>query len=169
MTGVQTCALPISEVEPEEDVNEQDFEFGFDIHNKKEHKLAKITPSVKIVQDSNNKNKFPVIEEHLEEGGQLDKYLLSRGINPGSLSTQTKISHSKSSEFTNWKNRQVQEDTKSLIHKIKSNYHKKKTDKAFDKGDEDSFAKHSDLSTYHHIKSGGKPPEQVDEIGRAHV
>ncbi len=57
-----------TEVEPEEDVNEQDFEFGFDIHNKKEHKLAKITPSVKIVQDSNNKNKIPNIEEHMEEG-----------------------------------------------------------------------------------------------------
>ena len=60
----------------------------------------------------------------------------------------------------------IDEDVKSIIHKIKSDYHKKKIDKAFDKGDEGAFAKHSDLSTYHHIKSGGKPPQQVDDVNK---
>ena len=58
--------------------------------------------------------KSNISEENLEEGGQLDKYLMSRGINPKSLSLQTKISHSKSSEFTNWKNRQVQEEIEQI-------------------------------------------------------
>jgi len=58
--------------------------------------------------------KSNISEESLEEGGQLDKYLLSRGINPKTLSLQTKISHSKSSEFTNWRNRQVQEDVEQI-------------------------------------------------------
>ena len=58
--------------------------------------------------------KSNISEESLEEGGQLDKYLLSRGINPKVLSTQTKISHSKSSEFANWRNRQVQEDIEQI-------------------------------------------------------
>jgi len=63
--------------------------------------------------------KSNISEESLEEGGQLDKYLMSRGINPKSLSLQTKISHSKSSEFTNWRNRQVQEDVDQVDEKIK--------------------------------------------------
>jgi hypothetical protein len=58
--------------------------------------------------------KANISEETLEEGGQLDKYLLSKGINPKVLSLQTKISHSKSSEFTNWKNRQVSEDIETI-------------------------------------------------------
>lgn len=58
--------------------------------------------------------KSNISEESLEEGGQLDKYLMSRGINPKSLSLQTKISHSKSSEFTNWRNRQVREDIEQI-------------------------------------------------------
>lgn len=58
--------------------------------------------------------KSNVSEETLDEGGQLDKFLLSKGINPKVLSTQTKISHSKSSEFANWRNRQVQEDVEQI-------------------------------------------------------
>ena len=58
--------------------------------------------------------KSNVSEETLDEGGQLDKFLLSKGINPKVLSTQTKISHSKSTEFANWRNRQVQEDIEQI-------------------------------------------------------
>ena len=59
------------------------------------------------------------VKSNISEGGQLDKYLMSKGINPKVLSLQTKISHSKSSEFTNWKNRQVQEDIEQVDEKIK--------------------------------------------------
>lgn len=58
--------------------------------------------------------KSGVNEEILDEGGQLDKFLMSKGINPKVLSLQTKISHSKSSEFTNWRNRQVKEDIEQI-------------------------------------------------------
>jgi len=58
--------------------------------------------------------KSNVNEESLDEGGQLDKFLMSKGINPKVLNTQTKISHSKSSEFINWKNRQVKEDIEQI-------------------------------------------------------
>jgi hypothetical protein len=41
--------------------------------------------------------------------GALDQYLMARGINPKFVSTQTKISHSKSSAFLKWKQDHVVE------------------------------------------------------------
>lgn len=38
-----------------------------------------------------------------ESGGSLEKYLLSRGINPKFVSKDTKISHAKSSAFQKWR------------------------------------------------------------------
>jgi hypothetical protein len=59
------------------------------------------------------------VKSNINEGGQLDKYLMSRGINPKTLSLQTKISHSKSNEFANWKSHQVREDLDQVDEKIK--------------------------------------------------
>jgi len=43
--------------------------------------------------------------------GALEQYLMSRGINPKFVSTQTKISHAKSSAFLKWKNDHMVEST----------------------------------------------------------
>ena len=42
-------------------------------------------------------------KSNIAEDGSLGKYLLSRGINPKFVSTDTKISHAKSSAFLKWK------------------------------------------------------------------
>jgi hypothetical protein len=48
----------------------------------------------------------------VKESASLNSYLQSRGINPSTVSKETKISHSKSNEFLSWqKNRQFEEVT----------------------------------------------------------
>jgi hypothetical protein len=49
--------------------------------------------------------------ETINEDGWLDKYLLSKGINPKFLSQATKISHAKSHEFMAWKQSHQNEST----------------------------------------------------------
>jgi hypothetical protein len=51
---------------------------------------------------------------NIAEDGSLGKYLLSRGINPKFVSTDTKISHAKSSAFLKWKQDHQFESVESL-------------------------------------------------------
>ena len=67
------------------------------------------------------------VKSNINESAALDKYLLSRGINPDTLSIQSKISHSKSMEFLRWK--QQHESVSYEIH----NEAKKKKMSALDK------------------------------------
>ena len=126
--------------------------------------------------------KSNISEENLEEGDQLDKYLMSRGINPKSLSLQTKISHSKSSEFTNWKNRQVQEEIEQIDEDdLLNQYLKTKglNPKTASKISKIAASKTGDFNKWKRNRvRGGKIPvaphvEQVSykqsQIGRAHV
>jgi len=46
---------------------------------------------------------------NITEGGMLDKYLLSRGLNPATLSKDVKIAHSKSNQFKQWAANQREE------------------------------------------------------------
>jgi hypothetical protein len=46
---------------------------------------------------------------NITESGLLDKYLLSRGLNPETLSKDTKIAHSKSNQFKQWVTTQREE------------------------------------------------------------
>jgi len=50
-----------------------------------------------------------LIKPNINEGA-LEQYLMSRGINPKFVSTQTKISHAKSSAFIKWKNDHMHEN-----------------------------------------------------------
>lgn len=51
---------------------------------------------------------------NIAEDSSLGKYLLSRGINPKFVSTQTKISHAKSSAFLKWKQDHQFEEVEAL-------------------------------------------------------
>jgi hypothetical protein len=50
-----------------------------------------------------------LIKPNINEGA-LEQYLMARGINPKFVSTQTKISHAKSSAFIKWKNDHMHEN-----------------------------------------------------------
>jgi len=52
------------------------------------------------------------IEEPLVEDAMLDKFLLSRGINPNHVPTNIKVSYSKSGAFIKWKQDHIHEETK---------------------------------------------------------
>jgi hypothetical protein len=56
----------------------------------------------KEIGDFNKKVAQKEEVEVLGESGLLDKYLLSKGINPKFISKETKISHSKSNAFKTW-------------------------------------------------------------------
>lgn len=58
--------------------------------------------------------KSGISEDVLEESGKLNKFLLSKGIDPEHVNLQTKISHSKSSEFLNWKKHNVKEEIEQI-------------------------------------------------------
>ena len=60
------------------------------------------------------------VKSGINESADLEKYLLSRGINPNSLSVQSKISHSKSMEFLRWK-----QQHESVSHEIHNEAKKK--------------------------------------------
>ena len=47
----------------------------------------------------------------ISEDAALDKYLLSRGINPKFATKDQKVAHSKTSQFINWKNSRLNEMT----------------------------------------------------------
>lgn len=53
-----------------------------------------------------------------EGGGSLDTYLLSRGINPKFVSKNTKISHSKSTQFQKWKNNHKFEEVEHELEQL---------------------------------------------------
>ncbi len=55
-----------------EDVNDQDFEFGFGMEKSKEHKLNKISSSVSVVNNSANGNNRPAMEEPNYEEGEIN-------------------------------------------------------------------------------------------------
>ena len=55
-----------------EDVNDQDFEFGFGMEKSKEHKLNKISTSVSVVNNSANGNNRPAMEEPNYEEGEIN-------------------------------------------------------------------------------------------------
>jgi hypothetical protein len=47
----------------------------------------------------------------ISEDASLDKYLLSRGINPQFATKDQKVAHSKTNQFINWKRNRMLEDT----------------------------------------------------------
>jgi hypothetical protein len=47
----------------------------------------------------------------IQEDAALDRYLLSRGINPKYATKDQKVAHSKTTAFITWKNNRVVEDT----------------------------------------------------------
>jgi hypothetical protein len=65
-----------------------------------------------------NDRKFEEVEteETLVEDALLDKFLLSRGINPEHLPTNIKVSYSKSGAFIKWKQDHIHEETKTTTH-----------------------------------------------------
>jgi hypothetical protein len=65
-----------------------------------------------------NDRKFEEVEteEPLVEDAMLDKFLLSRGINPGHVPPNIKVSYAKSGAFIKWKENHMHEETKTTAH-----------------------------------------------------
>jgi hypothetical protein len=60
------------EYEEYEEIDEHDFEFGFGMEKKSEHKLNKISSSVSVVNNSSSANNRPNIEEPRYNEGELN-------------------------------------------------------------------------------------------------
>jgi len=75
-----------------------------------------------IETSTHKKSNLPEEVETINEDGWLDKYLLSKGINPKFVSQATKISHAKSGAFMAWKQSHQNESVEPCATETPSNH-----------------------------------------------